>query len=127
MKQRSLLRRILEKLRGTKPADSATAAAKQAPTEQPRRKRTESSCEPLEGRIAPAVLLNASTVQFTDTDGDLVTVQFSKALFKGTPVELENTLAAVFKFKDGGEVLKPEDGGLKSQVHELAMLDLAIL
>lgn len=34
--------------------------------------------ELLEPRIAPAVLVNPSTVQFTDADGDLVTVKFSK-------------------------------------------------
>ena len=34
--------------------------------------------EPLEPRIAPAVLLNATTVRFTDVDGDIATVSISK-------------------------------------------------
>lgn len=34
--------------------------------------------EPLEPRLAPAVLVNPSTVTYTDVDGDLVTVKFSK-------------------------------------------------
>lgn len=37
--------------------------------------------EPLEPRIAPATLLNPRTAQYTDSDGDLVTVHISKGAF----------------------------------------------
>lgn len=37
--------------------------------------------EPLEPRIAPATLLNPRTVQYTDSDGDTVTVTISKGAF----------------------------------------------
>ena len=37
--------------------------------------------EPLEPRIAPATLINPRTVQYTDSDGDLVTVSVSKGAF----------------------------------------------
>lgn len=59
------------------------------------------AAEPLEGRIAPASLINASTLQFTDIDGDFVTVKFSKSLFTQTGAALESTLAGVFKFSTG--------------------------
>jgi hypothetical protein len=39
--------------------------------------------EVLEPRIAPAVLVNPTTVTYTDTDGDLVTVQVSKGDLTG--------------------------------------------
>jgi hypothetical protein len=37
--------------------------------------------EALEPRVAPAVLVNASTITFTDLDGDVVTVKFSRGVF----------------------------------------------
>lgn len=39
--------------------------------------------EPLEDRIAPATLVDASTVTYQDVDGDAVTVKFSKPVFSG--------------------------------------------
>jgi hypothetical protein len=38
------------------------------------------SLEPLESRIAPAAAINATTAVFTDVDGDLVTIKFSKPI-----------------------------------------------
>jgi hypothetical protein len=38
------------------------------------------SIEPLESRIAPASAINATTATFTDVDGDLVTIKFSKPI-----------------------------------------------
>jgi hypothetical protein len=88
MKQDSFLRRLLAKFRSSAKSADKTPKAPAAPqaAAEPKRPRTDSSFEPLEGRIAPAVLLNATTIQFTDTDGDLVTVKFSKSLFQpGSP------------------------------------------
>ena len=133
MKRRSILRRIVDKFRGGKSAEAKPGTPATTPAEKPKRRRTDSSFEPLEGRIAPAVLLNASTVQFTDTNGDLVTVQFSKAIFKEdksspTPrADLYGILDDLFLFKEGGNVRLAADGGKASDVHELATLDLASL
>ena len=43
--------------------------------------KTSSTIEPLEARIAPAVLLNPTTVAYKDMDGDLVTVKTTKGAF----------------------------------------------
>jgi hypothetical protein len=115
--KRSLFRRLIDKVRRSKSPGAVSAPP--AAEGKPQRRRTESSFEPLEGRIAPAILLNATTVQFTDTDGDLVTVKFSKPLLQGAA--LNELLDSVFKFKDGGTV---RTDGLATDVHELAMLDL---
>jgi len=58
--------------------------------------------EPLEARIAPAaVLLNPTTATFTDVDGDLVTVKFSKPLL--TAANLSSVLDLVIP--PGGSAL----------------------
>ena len=41
--------------------------------------------EPLESRIALASALNNTTLVFTDVDGDLVTVKFSKPIAASAP------------------------------------------
>jgi len=51
--------------------------------------------EPLEARIAPATLVNPTTVTFQDKNGDAVTVTISKPLFTQTNV------ANVFTFDNG--------------------------
>ena len=133
MKRRSILRRIVDKFRGGKSAEAKPGPPATPPAEKPKRRRTDSSFEPLEGRIAPAVLLNASTVQFKDTNGDLVTVKFSKAIFKEDPSsptprqDLYDILDDLFLFKDGGNVRLAEDGGSTSESQELATLDVASL
>src|SRR5215203_3808959 len=129
MKRPSFVRRLLDRIRGGKSAETAPAPAAPAkPNAKPRRAKTDSSFEPLEGRIAPAVLLNASTIQFTDSGGDLVTVHFSKSLFKEGAVGLNDTLDSVFQFKLGdAKVRLAKDGGSASDVHELGTLDLDAL
>src|SRR6476619_505566 len=59
------------------------------------------SIEPLEKRIAPASLIDPSTLIYTDLEGDTVTVRFSKPIFDpGSPV-LNTLLEGVFKFSAG--------------------------
>lgn len=54
--------------------------------------------EPLEGRIAPASLIDNSTVMYKDVGGDTVTIHFSSPVLYGlTPAELNE----VFKFSAG--------------------------
>ena len=57
--------------------------------------------EILEQRIAPAAVLDARTLLFTDTDGDAVTVTFSKDVFLGTLAQRDATANLVFKFDVG--------------------------
>ncbi len=95
-KRPTILTRILARLARRKP----TKPESEKPAPERQKRRTESSFEPLEGRIAPAVLLNASTVQYKDAQGDLVTVAFSKALFNPGS-GLDATLDRVFKFDTG--------------------------
>ncbi len=96
-KRPGIFQRILSRFKGRKDAALAPAPDKpRAPKERPK-KPVHSSFEPLEGRIAPAILLNPSTVQYRDVDGDLVTVRFSKAIFvEGTGLNAQ--LDRVFKF-----------------------------
>ncbi len=119
--KRPLLTRILDKLKHRKPA---TPEAK-APVKRPK-KRTDSSFEPLEGRIAPAVLLNPMTVLYTDTDGDLVTVKFSKAIFTTTGAILNGQLDSVLKFNTGN-ARTAGDGGNTTAAQELQTIDLSTL
>ncbi len=107
---------------------------KEAPVTPPKkaepkpRKRTDSSFEPLEGRIAPALLLNPSTIQFKDVDGDLVTVTFSKSIFTQTGTPLNAKLDQVFQFKDPAQHVRlAADGGSATDVGELALIDLTAL
>lgn len=65
------------------------------------RERVRSGIEPLEGRIAPAVLLNGHTLNYNDVDGDLVTVTFSRDIFTMTSATLPAALKSVFKFSAG--------------------------
>jgi len=59
--------------------------------------------EPLEERIAPAVLVNASTVAFQDADGDNVTVKFSKKIL--TSQEVVDDVFSFTPGDTGGETL----------------------
>jgi len=61
----------------------------------PRPRRTILRLEELESRLAPATLLNPSTVTFTDLDGDMATVHLSEGLL--TPSNAGN----VFTFNNG--------------------------
>ncbi len=71
------------------------------PPAGPRASRRPPGIEPLEGRIAPAALVSPNSISFTDLDGDLVTVTFSKALFDLAKSTAENSLNSIFKFSDG--------------------------
>jgi hypothetical protein len=71
-----------------------------APPRRTATARVRSQIEPLEGRVAPAALINATTITFNDLDGDVVTVQFTKNLFDLTKTASENHLDGIFKFVD---------------------------
>ena len=93
---RSLFMRIFKKR-----PDSAVVLTARKPKPTSARERVRSGIEPLEGRIAPAILLNAHTLTYNDIDGDAVTVTFSKDIFDMTSATLPTALAAVFKFTAG--------------------------
>lgn len=65
------------------------------PPQRPPREPKARSIEPLEGRIAPAVLIDAQTISFNDLDGDVVMVKLSK------PLLTSGNVGNVFKFSDG--------------------------
>src|SRR3954465_9089967 len=104
MKSRTpLLARLWRKLFSASPSapPPRRLSSGERPLARPDRLR-ERGIEPLEGRIAPAVLLpNGLDVQYKDLDGDLVTIHFSKTLFTGTPDQIDATLASVFTFSAG--------------------------
>ncbi len=60
-----------------------------------------SQIEPLEARIAPAVLLDPRTIIFTDVDGDEVTIKFSRDVFIGTDAAKLARAVQVFVFDTG--------------------------
>ncbi len=79
MKRRpSLLKKIWRKLLSPKPAPAVKARAAARPVH--------SSLESLEGRIAPATLINPTTVTYQDFDGDIVTVKFTKSLLTNSTI-----------------------------------------
>lgn len=128
MKSRTpLLARLWRKLF---PAAPPAPPVRLSAAEQPLRKRDplrDRGIEPLEGRIAPAVLLpNGVDVQYKDLDGDLVTIHFSKSIFAaapGTGASVDAILGSVFKFSTGsahtGAPVDAEDG-----LQQLQLLDL---
>src|SRR5262245_59868750 len=95
-RRRSLISRVAGILRRK---DSKPAAAKASPLNRGEHHSKARGVEPLEGRIAPASLIDAHTVQFNDLDGDLVTVSFSKDLF-ASPSN-QGKLNQVFVFSNG--------------------------
>src|SRR4051812_22816673 len=70
------------------------------------RSRTRSRLEALEARIAPAILLNARTVQYTDENSDLVTVKISKGSFNGVVGSAPDMSDFVFGNLGAGEILQ---------------------
>jgi hypothetical protein len=99
MKQRfSFARRLASLFRRKNSSRHKAVTQPTASTPAPKESKFR-SIEPLEGRIAPASLVDARTIQFTDLDGDVVTVAFSKDLFDATP-DLAK-LNQIFKFSDG--------------------------
>jgi hypothetical protein len=84
--------------------------------------------ETLEQRIAPATLVNPTTVKFVDTDGDQVTLHISKPLF--TAENFERVLsfapgAASLPGGEAGEYLQKFD--VKQLGLSAAGLDIAII
>jgi len=118
MKPRLSLRALLQKLfrrSATRPA----APARKAPPVA----RAPQGIEPLEGRIAPAILLNASTLTFIDLNGDNVAVKFSRDLFNPADPNLNTNLEKVFIFSAGkahGGAADPE----KDVAQQLQVIDL---
>lgn len=94
--RRSLLSRIASAFRRSKPQAKDRKVAKESKIR---------GIEALEGRIAPASLIDASTIQYKDLDGDIVTIKFSKALFTLTgsidQIIANNRLDEIFKFSEG--------------------------
>src|SRR5688572_1257092 len=101
----SILRRLLQKIvRRRKPEPAEQSPREKSPG-------TRSGIEPLEGRIAPATLVSATAVSFTDLDGDAVTITFSQPLFDPAKSITENRLNEVFKFSDGTAAVNFESAG----------------
>jgi hypothetical protein len=69
--------------------------------------------EPLESRIAPAILVNATTLTYFDIDGDLVTVKVSKGKFVDPGISTDDFTFVASNL--GGEYLRlldfSNDGG----------------
>ena len=105
----SFLRSIFVKLlRRRSRRIPVTVAAPTAPKQSTAaRERVRSGIEPLEGRVAPAILVNAHLLTYTDENGDLVSVKFSKDIFDLSSVTLPTNLENVFKFTAGSAHLGP--------------------
>ncbi len=119
---RSLFGRLL----GKRPA----AAPEPAPGSRKStaaRERVRSGIEPLEGRIAPAILLNGHMLTYHDSDGDLVTVNFSKDIFDFSTVS-SGVLNAVFKFTGTGGAHKEatDDGPQQLQLMDLGQVPVKV-
>ncbi len=99
-KRESFLLKIWRKLRRQRPQ----AARERVRAKLPR--VPVSTLEPLEGRIAPAAVINPMTITFTDLDGDLVTVKLTKA-FGATGSDLTTAASAIFKFADASGNTSP--------------------
>ena len=91
----SLVRRMFKK----RPAGAITLTSKK-PASTSARDRVRSGIEPLEGRIAPAILVNGHLLTYSDADGDTVTVTFSRDIFNVATVTT-TVLDSVFKFSAG--------------------------
>lgn len=112
--RKPLLKSLLGKLRKT-----SAAAAPEPPARPVRRepspRKVVSSIEGLEGRIAPATLVSPAMVTYTDVDGDLVTVKFSKNLLTSLA-----TANGVFDFNTGSV-----QSGADATAQQLWLLDLS--
>ena len=119
---RSLFGKLLGRRRSPAPA----------PAQGPRkstsaRERVRSGIEPLEGRIAPAVLVNGHMLTYTDSDGDVVTVNFSKDIFDPATVS-QAALDAVFKFTSGtAHTAATGDGPQQLQLLDLGAVPVKVV
>lgn len=94
------------------------------PTTPPVKRAVASTLEPLEGRIAPAVITPGAVV-FTDLDGDTVTVKFSKNLYDPNAANANAQIALVkraFKFASASG----EAAFNSSEPQQLQLLDLGM-
>lgn len=73
--------KIWRKLRRRRRSRKEPVRLQSASSSPPPIRKEVPGIEPLEGRIAPATLVNPSTLTFTDFEGDFVTVKFSKPIF----------------------------------------------
>ncbi|HEV7868024.1 MAG TPA: hypothetical protein VGO90_10105 [Chthoniobacteraceae bacterium] len=114
----SLLQKVWRKLRGDRVEARRKPAAR-------KRREIVSALEPLEGRIAPAALINPTTLVYKDFDGDVVTVKFSKPLFTQENAEINLVKANdVFKFKDGSMVTSAPFDPATAPAQQLSLIDL---
>lgn len=88
--RRSFLSRIADLFR-RKRVEKPTPLPPKRPPKEPK----DRGIEPLEGRVAPAALINPHSISYNDLDGDLVTVTFSKDFLNA------NNVGDIFKFSDG--------------------------
>ena len=96
--RKPLLKTLLARVFGMK----AAPQPEPSPFRKPATKRkVTSSIEGLEGRIAPASLIDLRTVLYQDFDGDMVTVKFSKNIFQDTNAIGQSKANEVFKFATG--------------------------
>ncbi len=103
----NLLLKLWRKLRGQRPRPVPLRARKQV-------RKAISTLEPLEGRIAPAALINPMTITYHDLDNDLVTVKLTKAFTAFAPgtAGAATAVDAIFKFADAsGNVSAFGDSG----------------
>ncbi len=120
------LRSLFGKLLGKRPAAAPEPAAGSRKSTAAR-ERVRSGIEPLEGRIAPAILLNGHMLTYHDADGDLVTVNFSKDIFDFSTVS-SGVLNAVFKFTGTGGTHKEatDDGPQQLQLMDLGQVPVKV-
>lgn len=84
--------------------------------------------EALEARIAPAILLNPTTVRYMDLDGDLVTVKFSKPIFNLDAPDSFAKVNAVFKFGNAFGINQSNAvNGNVATFEQLQLIDLTVL
>ena len=80
--------------------------------------------EALESRIAPAAVINSSTLEFKDSAGDLVVVKFSKPVFTSTnPTTNLATANSIFHF-DTGSVDNQPVNLAGAPLQQLQLIDL---
>src|SRR5437870_5046298 len=81
MSTKPFLKTFREWLEARRQARAAGRVQKLTRSSTPAARPLPSALEPLEMRIAPAMLINPMTVSYQDKDGDVVTVKATKAIF----------------------------------------------
>lgn len=96
--RKPILKTLLARVFGAKAAPQPEPVPFRKPVKP---SKVTSSIEGLEGRIAPASLIDVKTLLFQDFDGDMVTVKFSKSVFQDTGPVGQAKANEVFKFATG--------------------------